>query len=86
MQSDQERTLWTMERIPLRLNLRVNVLPQPGTGHMKCASFRLLLAEAAWVADVVTCCFSTWRIGGRRGIDGREANWAEFDEAWESWI
>jgi len=74
------------EGAPLRLNLRVNVLPQPGTGHMKWASFRLLLAEAAWVADVVTCCFSTWRIGGRRGIDGRAANWDEFEEGWESWI
>lgn len=53
--------------IPLRLKRRVKVLPQPGTGHMKCASLRRLLALAACVADVVTCCFSTWRMGGRRG-------------------
>ena len=33
---------------------------------MKCASFRLLLALAACVALVVTCCFSTCRMGGRR--------------------
>lgn len=54
-------------RPPLKLNLRVNVLPQPGTGHTKCASLRRLLALAAWVALVVTCCFSTCRMGGRRG-------------------
>jgi hypothetical protein len=30
------------------------------------ASFRRLLALAACVAVVVTCCFSTWRMGGRR--------------------
>ncbi len=51
---------------PRRLNLRVNVLPQPGTGHWNTASFFLLVALAACVAVVVTCCFSTWRIGGRR--------------------
>ena len=54
-------------RPPLKLNLRVNVLPQPGTGHTKCASLRRLLALAAWVALVVTCCFSTCIIGGKRG-------------------
>lgn len=30
------------------------------------ASFRRLLALAACVAVVVTCCFSTWRMGGSR--------------------
>jgi len=54
-------------KCPLKLNLRVNVLPHPGTGHTKCASLRRLLALAAWVALVVTCCFSTCRMGGRRG-------------------
>ena len=86
MQSDQAGNGENEGSVPLRLNLRVNVLPQPGTGHMKCASFRLLLAEAAWVADVVTCCFSTWRIGGRRGMGGGAANWDEFDGDWGSWI
>src|SRR6266850_276498 len=43
---------------PLRLNRLVNVLPQPGTGHRKLDSFRRLLALAAWVAEVVTCCRS----------------------------
>jgi len=59
---------WAGERadIPLRLKRLVNVLPQPGTGQMKCASFLRRLALAACVAVVVTCCFSTWRIGGRR--------------------
>lgn len=51
---------------PLRLNRRVNVLPQPGTGQAKWASFLRLLALAACVADVVTCFFSTCKIGGRR--------------------
>lgn len=51
---------------PRRLNRLVNVLPQPGTGHLKMASFRRLLALAACVAVVVTCCFSTWRMGGSR--------------------
>jgi hypothetical protein len=51
---------------PLRLNRRVNVLPQPGTGHRKFASFRRRLALAACVAEVVTCCRSTWKMGGRR--------------------
>jgi hypothetical protein len=44
---------------PLRLNRLVNVLPQPGTGQRKFASFRRRLALAAWVAEVVTCCRST---------------------------
>ena len=52
--------------LPRRLNRRVNVLPHPGTGHWKLASFRRRLALAAWVALVVTVCFSTWRMGGRR--------------------
>lgn len=58
--------------LPRRLNLLVKVLPQPGTGQTKCASFLRRLALAACVAVVVTCCFSTWRIGGRRGtlVDG----------------
>ena len=47
---------------------RVNVLPQPGTGHTKFASFLRRLALAACVALVVTCCFSTCMMGGRRGI------------------
>jgi len=51
---------------PRRLNRLVKVLPQPGTGHLKMASFRRLLALAACVAVVVTCCFSTWRMGGSR--------------------
>ena len=53
---------------PLRLNRLVNVLPQPGTGHTKLASFLRLLALAACVALVVTCCFSTCRMGGRRVV------------------
>lgn len=53
--------------VPLRLNRRVNVLPQPGTGQTKLASLRRRLALAAWVALVVTCCFSTCMIGGSRG-------------------
>jgi hypothetical protein len=57
---------------PLRLNRRVKVLPHPGTGQAKCASFLRLLALAAWVADVVTCFFSTCKIGGRRVILGAE--------------
>ena len=52
---------------PLRLNRLVNVLPQPGTGHTKLASFLRRLALAACVALVVTCCFSTCMMGGRRG-------------------
>ena len=51
---------------PLRLKRLVKVLPHPGTGQTKWASFLLLLALATWVAVVVTCCFSTWRMGGRR--------------------
>ena len=46
------------------MNRRVNVLPQPSTGHLKCASFLRRLALAACVALVVTCCFSTGMIGG----------------------
>ena len=60
-------------RPPLKLNLRVNVLPQPGTGHTKCASLRRLLALAAWVALVVTCCFSTCSMGGNRGRPAGDA-------------
>ena len=52
---------------PLRLKRLVNVLPQPGTGQVKFASFRRRLALAACVALVVTCCFSTCMIGGSRG-------------------
>lgn len=52
--------------LPRRLNLRVKVLPQPGTGQIKLASLRRRLALAAWVALVVTCCFSTCRMGGSR--------------------
>lgn len=37
----------------------MNVLPHPSTGHLNCASLRRRLALAAWVALVVTCCFST---------------------------
>jgi hypothetical protein len=62
---------------PLRLNRLVNVLPQPGTGHKKLASFRRRLALAAWVAEVVTCCRSTWKMGGSRhtapGVAGEVA-------------
>src|ERR1700733_896329 len=54
---------------PLKLKRLVKVLPHPGTGHTKCASFLLRLALAACVADVVTCCFSTCRMGGRRGTE-----------------
>ena len=57
------------EHTPLRLKRRVNVLPQPGTGHTKFASFLRRLALAACVALVVTCCFSTCMMGGRRGIE-----------------
>jgi len=56
-------------KCPRKLKRLVKVLPHPGTGHTKWASFLLRLALAAWVADVVTCCFSTCRIGGRRGTD-----------------
>lgn len=55
--------------VPRRLNRLVKVLPQPGTGQTKWASFLLRLADAACVALVVTCCFSTWRMGGRRGVE-----------------
>ena len=55
------------EHTPLRLKRRVNVLPQPGTGHTKFASILRRLALAACVALVVTCCFSTCIIGGKRG-------------------
>jgi len=34
---------------------------------MKWASFLLRLALAAWVADVVTCFFSTCKMGGNLG-------------------
>lgn len=56
-------------RCPRRLNRLVNVLPHPGTGQWNCASFRRRLALAACVAVVVTCCFSTCMIGGRRMPD-----------------
>lgn len=52
---------------PLRLKRRVKVLPQPGTGQAKWASFFRLVALASCVAEVVTCCFSTCKIGGSRG-------------------
>ncbi len=55
------------EHTPLKLKRRVNVLPQPGTGQTKFASFLRRLALAACVAVVVTCCFSTCMIGGSRG-------------------
>ena len=60
-------------RLPRRLKRLVNVLPHPGTGHTKCASFLRRLALAICVADVVTCCFSTCKIGGRRGMAPADA-------------
>ena len=62
--------------IPLKLKRLVNVLPQPGTGHTKFASFLRRLALAACVALVVTCCFSTCMIGGSRGTF---APWGKVD-------
>jgi len=43
----------------LRLKCRVNVLPQPGTGQTKFASFFLRMALASAVAVVVTFCLLT---------------------------
>ncbi len=48
-----------VKNIPFKLKLRVNVLPQPGTGHTKVASCFLLLCEAFAVRPVVTFGFET---------------------------
>src|SRR5258707_8189677 len=60
------RLLETELYSPRRLNLLVNVLPQPGTGHLNSASFLRRLALATWVAVVVTTCFSTCIMGRKR--------------------
>lgn len=64
----------------------MNVLPQPGTGQMKWASFLLLEALAACVAEVVTCFFSTWRIGGRRVTPFAKWPWGSASGAEEEAI